>query len=660
MLTRIWSSRTHRHCLNFIKPRPLSIIRTHILHTTHIKLLPHDQTSKLYHSTARAPKNPEFFIPREDYSHKQDVAKANHTVTRLCKEGKIREAREMFEQMPERDVISWTALISGHVKCGLLEEARVFFDRADAVKNVVTWTAMMSGYAKAGKVSEARKLFDEMPDRNVVAWNTMIDGYVRCGSLECAIDLFGKMGERNIASWNTIISGLMKFGKIEEAHELFRQMPARNVVSWTIMVSGLAGDGKVDEARSLFDLMPDRNVVSWNAMINGYIQNMRLVEAYNLFDTMPEKDVKSWNTMMAGFIRNGELERALWLFHEIPHKNVVSWTTIISGFVQNGKNEEALRIFCSMMRDRMVIKPNEVTFATVLCACGNLAGLNEGAQVHQVISKIIYHQESEFVVSALINMYSKCGDLKMARRAFDDKLKGHQDLVSWNSMIAAYAQHGCGYEAISIFEEMRKTGFDPNDVTYVGLLNACSHAGLVQEGLNYFNALLEDGSVRVRDDHYTCVVDLYGRAGRLKEAYDLITGLSCLKDLAYAWGALLLGCNVHGEREIGKLAAKRLLDLEPENANAYVLLSNVYSVGGGWNEAEVVKSRMKGRGLKKQPGCSWIEVRNELRVFVVGDRSSLDGECGDDIHLLLWGLHEKMRKVEDLVLENVVMEENFL
>ncbi|GER25803.1 pentatricopeptide repeat-containing family protein, partial [Striga asiatica] len=401
------------------------------------------------------------------YTHKQDVAKANHTITRLCKEGKIQEAREMFEQMPERDVISWTALISGHVKCGMLEEARAFFDRADAVKNV-----------------------------------------------------------------------------IEDAYELFRQMPERNVVSWTIMVSGLAGDGK----------------------------------------------------------------------------------------------------------------PNEVTFASVLCACGNLAGLNEGAQVHQVISKTIYHQESNFVVSALINMYSKCGDLEMARRAFDDGLIGHQDLVSWNSMIAAYAQHGHGFKAISVFEEMRKTGFEPNDVTYVGLLNACTHAGLVQEGLNYFNALLEDGSARVRDDHYTCVVDLYGRAGRLKEAYDLITGLSSLKDSAYAWGALLLGCNVHGEREIGRLAAERLLELEPENENSYVLLSNVYRVCGDWKEAEGVKSRMKGGGLKKQPGCSWIEVRNEFRVFVVGDRSSLHG----DIHLLLWGLHEKMRKVEDLVLENVLMEENFL
>ncbi|GFP80829.1 pentatricopeptide repeat-containing protein at2g35030 mitochondrial [Phtheirospermum japonicum] len=625
MLVSHRSSRSLRHVLNFIKTTPLT------------------------------KKASGFSIPREDYTLNQDVAKANYTITRLCQDGKIFEARDLFEEMPERDVISWTALISGHVKCGLINEAREFFDRVDAEKNVVTWTAMISGYLKTKRLSDAEKLFDEMPHKNVVAWNTMIDGYLRCGRLKQALEVFDKMGERNIVSWNTVISGFVNCGYIEKAWDVFDQMPTRNVISWTIMVSGLARNGRVDEARFLFDRMPERNVVSWNAMINGYAQNTRLREAYDLFLTMPEKDVKSWNTMITGFIQNGELEIAKRLFNEMPAKNVVSWTAIISGCVQNGESEEGLRTFYLMTRDKKRVKPNEHTFVSILGACSNLAGLSEGTQAHQVISKTAY-QESKFVVSALINMYSKCGELKMARRVFNDGLRGHRDLISWNSMINAYAHHGRGKEAIRVFEEMRDSGFGPDCVTYVGLLSACSHAGLVEEGLNYFNALLRDESVEVREDHYTCVVDLYGRAGRLKEAFELIQRLP-MKVSGHAWGALLWGCNVHGNIDIGKLVAEKILEVEPTNANVYVVLSNMYTSSGEWKEAERMKMKMKDEGLKKQPGCSWIEVGNEVHVFVVGDGSHR--ECGA-IRLLLFNIHEKMRRIGDGVLENVLMCDNFL
>ncbi|KAK6124860.1 hypothetical protein DH2020_016607 [Rehmannia glutinosa] len=653
MLASLRSSRTLRHGLNFIKTTPFSIVCMHISARNHTKLQ-HDSPLKLYHSITQVQKVSEFSIPREDYTLKQDVARANYMITQLCQEGKISEAREVFDVMPERDVISWTALVSGYIKCGLLKEARELFDRDDAKKNVVTWTAMISGYLKTKRISEAESLFNEMPDRNVVTWNTMIDGYVRCGRIEQALDVFERMGETNIVSWNTVIAGLVKCGRVKEAWCLFDQMPIKNVISWTIMISGLAREGRVDEARLLFDRMPERNVVSWNAMITGYAQNMRLREAHDLFEIMPQKDVQSWNTMITGFIQNGELETGRRLFNKMPAKNVVSWTAIISGCMQYGKSEEALRTFYVMLRDRRV-KPNEGTFASVLGACSNLAGLCEGTQVHQVISKTVY-QESKFVISALINMYSKCGDLVMARQVFDDGLRGQRDLVSWNSMIAAYAHHGCGKEAIKVFDEMLNIGFKPNDVTYVGLLSACSHAGLVQKGLNYFEALLRDESIKVREDHYTCIVDLYGRAGRLKEAFDLIEQLP-LKASTYAWGTLLLGCNIYGNADMGKLVAKKLLDLEQANAGTYTLLSNMYTNSGKWKEAEMVKMKMKDGGLKKQPGCSWIEVGNKFHVFVVGDGSHRESE---NMCSLLFNLHKKMKKIGNVLLENVLMEENFL
>lgn len=587
-----------------MKSAPLSTVGSNLCAANYVKF--HDDPLlRLYHSMIEAEKVSKFSIPRRDYSLKQDVARANCMITRLCEEGKICEARQLFEVMPERDVISWTTLISGYMKCGLVGEARELFDRADAEKNGVTWTAMISGYLKTKRVAEAEKLFAEMPDKNVVAWNTMIEGYVRSGKINQALVLFERMGERNTLSWNTMITGLVSCGRVEEARGLFDRMPVQNVISWNILISGLARNGRVDEARLLFDRMPERSVVSWNAMITGFMQN-------------------------------GELEKGRRLFDEMPGKNVVSWTAVISGYMQHGRSEEALRAFYTMNRNRRV-RPNEGTFASVLGAC---SGLVEGMQVHQVINKTVY-QESEFVISSLINMYSKCGVVAMAREVFDRGLGRCRDLVCWNSMISAYAHHGCGRDAILVFEEMRRRGFKPNDVTFVGLLSACSHAGLVQEGVNYFEMLMKNESIRVREEHYTCIVDLYGRAGRVEEAFELIKKLP-KKGSINSWCTLLLGCNIYGNDEIGKQVAEKLLDVETEaNAGAYALVSSLYAAQGKTKKAEMVKVRMKKEGMKKQPGCSWIEVGNKFHIFVAGDRCSKDHE---GLQLLVFDLHEKMKK----------------
>ncbi|KAF7841446.1 pentatricopeptide repeat-containing protein [Senna tora] len=301
-----------------------------------------------------------------------------------------------------------------------------------------------------------------MPLKNVVSWNTMIDGYA--------------------------LNALAQCGRIEDAHKLFNQMPKRDVISWTAMVAGLSKNGRIDDARALFDCMPVCNVVSWNAMITGYAQNKRLDEALELFERMPEWDIPSWNTMITGFIQNGDLNRAEKLFNEMPQKNAITWTAMMTGYVQHMRSEEALKMF-NKMQANDGIKPNTGTFVTVLGACSDLAGLSEGQQIHELISKTVY-QESTFVVLALINMYSKCGELRIARKMFDDGLLSQRDLISWNGMIAAYAHHGCGKEAINLFNEMQECGFQANDVTYVGLLSACSHAGLVEEGLKFFDELV--------------------------------------------------------------------------------------------------------------------------------------------------------------------------
>ncbi|GFY84744.1 pentatricopeptide repeat (PPR) superfamily protein [Actinidia rufa] len=602
------------------------------------------------HSTNQF-RNSESTISRKDNGDYQNVL--NRMITKLCREGQITEARQLFDKMPDPDVIAWTSVISAYINRGMIREARGLFNRVDARKNVVTWTAMVSGYIRAGQILEAEKLFNEIPDKNVVSWNTMMDGYVRNGRIDSALSLFQKMPERNVVSWNTIVTALGQCGRVEEARRIFDCMPERDVISWTAMIAVLSKNGRIDEARTLFNTMPERNIVSWNAMITGYAQNLRLVEALDLFERMPERDVPSWNAMITGFIQNGNLKRAQKLFNDMPHKNVISWTSMITGYVQDGQSEEALKIFSGMVTNG--VKPNQGTFVSVLAACSNLAGLGEGQQIHQVICKTV-HQNDAFVASALINMYSKCGELGTARKMFEDGFVNQRDLVSWNGIIAAYAHHGCGSKAISLFKEMINLGIKPNDVTYVGLLAACSHTGLVEDGLKYFDELIRDKSIQVRQEHYACLIDLCGRAGRLNEAFDFIKRLPNVPS-ACVWGALLAACNVHGNTNMGKLAGKKLLEVEPENAGTYMLLSNIYASSGKWREAAKFRLKMKDKGLKKQPGCSWIDVGNKVNVFVVSDKSHSETKS---IYSLLQDLHAKMKAARDTSNIDFIMEDDFL
>lgn len=522
-------------------------------------------------------------------------------------------------------------------RSGALHQARLLFDRPDSKKDVVTWTALLSGYLKSKNIKEAEDLFAEMPDKNLVTWNTMMQGYIENSLIDKACRLFHNMPMRNMVSYNTLLTGLMKLGFIDEACRMFHQMPERNVISWTTVITGLAQAGHVNQARELFDKMPYRNVVSWNAMFSAYAQNGRVNEALELFNKMPVRDIPSWNAMITGLVQNRQVDWAKKLFDEMPDRDVVSWTSMISGYAQFSMNEMALKLFCEMLQDGNC-RPNQATFVSVLDAISNKVALIEGLQLHQVIVKLQLEHDP-FVGSALINMYAKCGEIRIARKVFD--LSSQRDQVSWNGMIAAYAHHGNGREAINLYEEMKTMGFKPNDVTYVSLLSACSHAGLVDSGLMIFSSMVRDNSVVVREEHYTCLMDLCGRAGRLDEAKTLINGLKIRSLSSFTLAAFLNGCNLHGEADTGKLVEK-LLEAEPNNSGTYTLLSNIYASAGKYKEAAKIRQKMNDRGLKKQPGCSWIEVGNRVHVFVAMDVSHSDSES---IYSLLYDVHDMIRKI---------------
>jgi pentatricopeptide repeat protein len=391
-------------------------------------------------------------------------------------------------------------------------------------------------------------------------------------------------------------------------------MPERNVVSWNAMIAGFGQNGLVDEALKLFKEMPERSVASWNAMIAGCSQNGLVTEALKLFQNMPQRNVLSWTAMISGFAQSGLVDEALKVFKEMPQRNVVSWNAITAGFAQNGHSEEALNVFQQMQLAG--VEPNSKTFASILPAYANLGALEQGTEIHEKIIRSGL-QNDVIVVNALIDMYAKCGSVCKARELFDNMHQ--QDVVSWTAMIGGYAMHGCSKEALKLFEQMTCSGMSPNHVTLVCVLSACSHTGLVNEGYQYFNCMSEY-HIKPTMDHYSCMVDLLGRAGLLDEAHNFIIKMPIKPDAA-VWSSLLGACRIHNNIELGEWVAERLLELDSEDAAPYLLLSNIYAAEGRWDDIGKIRKMMKDRDIKKTPGCSWIEVNKQVHTFLAGDRS---------------------------------------
>eukprot|EP01018_Ginkgo_biloba_P031908 Gb_25357 [translate_table: standard] len=543
-----------------------------------------------------------------------DVYLGNALVVMYGKCGSLENARQVFDKMSEPNVISWNVIIAGYAQNGHFDEALKLFEKMPE-RDVVSWNAMITGYAQNGHVNEALNLFQVMPERNVVSWNAMIAGYAQNGRLDEALKLFQTMPEQSIVSWTSIITGYAQNGQVDEALELFQKMPAQDVVSWNAMIALYAQNGNIDEAFNLFQKMPERDLVSWNTIIAGYAQNGKFDEALKLFEKMPERDVVSWNAMIAGYVQKGDVNDALNLFRKMPARDAVSWTAMIAGYTQNAHFDEALKLFGQMQLAG--VKPNSDTFASILPACANLAALEQGKEVHEDIIRSGF-QSDVFVGSALVDMYAKCGSLEDACRVFGKMPR--RNVVSWNAMIVAYAMHGCGKEALQLFEQMKNSGMTPDHITFVGVLSACCHAGLVDDGFQYFDCMSQSYHITPAMEHYCCMVDLLGRAGCLDEAQNFIKRMP-VKPNAAVWGSLLGACRIHGNIELSNHVAERLLELEPENAAHYVLLSNIYAAAGRWDDIENVRKIMKDRRVKKKPGCSWIEVNKEVYAFHVGDRS---------------------------------------
>ncbi|CAA0841501.1 Putative pentatricopeptide repeat-containing protein [Striga hermonthica] len=512
-----------------------------------------------------------------------------------------------------------------------------------AVFQALTGTSLL----KQGQQLHARFLLCGLrPDGFLSA--KMVAMYASSGNIASASAVFRSASDPSPLLFNAIIRGLSLHKLSLETLQVHAQMRSLNFrgdhFTYPFVLKSAADLCFIDLGKSTHGLCLKDGLGSdmyvATSLIDMYVKCGQSGSARRLFDEMPVRDVSSWNVLISGYMRAGAIDLATELFNNMPSKNIVSWTTMISGFTQNGLASQALQLFDEMSGENSNIKPNWVTIMSVLPACGQSSALDLGKKIHNFAreNRLDSHPS---VQTALVGMYAKCGSLSDALSCFEKIKPSSRSLVTWNSMITAYASHGLGLEAVRTFEDMVKEGVHPDGVTFTGLLSGCSHAGLVDIGLKYFDSMSSVYFVEKRHEHYACTVDLLGRAGRLVEAYNLITQMP-LQPEASVWGSLLASARCHRNLELAEMAARRLFVLEPENSGNYVVLSNMYAEAQMWAQVDSLRARLRSGSVKKNPGCSWIEIDGKAYLFLGGDVSHVQT---NEIYLLLEELLEKMKAV---------------
>lgn len=424
------------------------------------------------------------------------------------------------------------------------------------------------------------------------------------------------------------------------------------------LVDMYAKVGLLDSASQLFDESSQwgedaRSTLLCNVLINGFCKVGNWGKAVELFEGMPEKYVSTWSSLINGLMEAGEINKAMDLWHSMEERDVISWTTMIHGFSQNGHQEKALSMFFKMLEEG--VKPNDHTIVCVLLACAKAGALETGVRIHDYILNNGLTLKKG-ITSALVEMYAKCGSIENASHVFD--ITEDKDLRTWSVMIWGCAINGYLHKALEFFNKMKSTGIKPDGVVFLAILTACSHAGNIQKGLDFFEKMKKEFSIVPTMKHYAVMVDLYGRAGRLNEALNFIKNMQIPPDFVI-WGALFSACRAHKNIKMAEYASEKLLELEPKHPGGYVFLSNVYAGVDRWQDVEKVRTKMKNKGVVKDPGWSYIEIKGQVTSFVAGDCTHV---FSDKIYLKLNEIVKSAREFgymfeTEWVLHNIEEEE---
>lgn len=600
-----------------------------------------------------------------------DVSLWNCLMAAYTKSSMFTEALVLFEELLDSprlkpDVYTYPNVLKacgelGRVGCG--EALHAHLVKNGSLSDVVVGSSAVSMYARCARSPDAVRLFDEMPEKDVACWNTVISCYYQGGQAEKALELFQRTKDLgfkpSLVTLTTAIASCSRLLDLERGKEIHREL-----IRCRFPLDGFVGSALVDmygkcadleKAKEIFEQIPKKTVVSWNAMISGFSLTGDSSSCISLWKRMHEEGTKPSLTTLSStlsaasrsaqlqhgkfihgyIIRNavivdifigcslidfyfkcGRVYLAENVFRKLGKTDTNSWNAMISGYASVGSYFEALSVFDEMKTTG--IRPDPITFTSILSVCSQMASLEKGKEIHESINENKLEM-NEIVMGALLEMYAKCGAVNEAYEVFERLPR--KDLMSWTSMITGYGSHGQAREALSLFAKMRQENIKPDKVTFLAVLSTCSHGGLVDEGCYYFKLMMTEYGIKPETEHYSCLIDLLGRAGRLREAYKIFQQTPEMKKNLGLLSSLFSACYYHRDVELGEEIARMVAETELDDASTNIMLSNMYASVKRWDKVRRVRSKLKDLGLKKNPGCSWIEIDRMIQPFFVEDKS---------------------------------------
>ncbi|XP_020237516.1 putative pentatricopeptide repeat-containing protein At5g13230, mitochondrial [Cajanus cajan] len=671
------------HCHILKRGASLDLFAQNVLLNTYVRFDSFYDASKLFDEMPLTD-TVSFVTLAQAFSHSHQFDRALHLLLRLFREGyevnqfvfttllKLLVSMDLadacwsvhayvYKLGHHADAYVGTALIDAYSVCGNVDAARQIFDGI-CCKDMVSWTGMVACYTENYCHEDSLLLFCQMRVTGLKPNHFTISAALKsCLGLEsfevgksvhgCALK---ECYDRNLYVGTALLELYTKSGEIAEAQKFFEEMPKDDLIPWSLMIARYAQSDKSKEALELFFRMRQSSIVPNNFTFASVLQACASLVLLNLGKQIHSYVVKVGldsnvfvsNALMDVYAKCDEIENSVKLFTGSTEKNDVTWNTIIVGYVQLGDGEKALNLFSNMLG--YYIEPTEVTYSSVLRASASLVALEPGRQIHSLSIKTMYSKDT-VVANSLIDMYAKCGRIDDARLTFDKMDK--RDEVSWNAIICGYSIHGLCMEALNLFDMMQQTNCKPNKLTFVGVLSACSNAGLLDKGQTHFKSMLQDYGIEPCVEHYTCMVWLLGRLGQFDEAVKLI-GEIPFQPSVMVWRALLGACVIHKNLDLGKVCAEHVLEMEPHDDATHVLLSNMYANARRWDNVASVRKNMKKKRVKKEPGLSWVEKQGVIHYFSVGDTSHPDIKL---ICAMLEWLNKKTREAGYVPDCNVVL-----
>ncbi|KAJ4952166.1 hypothetical protein NE237_028998 [Protea cynaroides] len=571
-------------------------------------------------------------------------------ISSLVKSGDLDTAGRLFNEMPVKNGVAWNSMIHGYVRHGYPEQAlRLFKDLCsergetsqtdtfvlatvigacanvaaldwgkqihtsiivtDVEFDLVLGSSLVNMYGKCGDLDSASRILDLMPEPDDFSVSALITGYANCGRLIDAKIIFDRITSPCVVVWNSMIAGCVANNEVGEALNLFTRMQRdgiqadpstlASVLSACISMGNLT-NGKQMHAHC-YKIGVIHDIIVSSVLVDMYSKCGKPIDACKFFGELKNYDTVLLNSMITLYSNCGKIEDARWVFDTMPIRSLISWNSMIVGYSQNGCAVEALKLLCEM--HRLDLRMDKVSLASAISACASICSLGLGEQIF-ARGTVTGLESDQIISTSLIDLYCKCGNIKDGRKLFEE-MKIF-DEVPWNSMLVGYATNGYGIEALKLFDEMRYDAVRPNDITFVGVLSACDHCGLVEEGKRWFYLMKWEYKIEPGTEHYSCMIDLFARAGFLKEAMDLIDQMPFEAD-ASMWSSVLRGCMSHGDEALGRKVAQYIIMLDPIGSSAYVQLATLYATSGDWEKSAQVRKTMQERRIRKNPGHSWVD-----------------------------------------------------